>query len=264
MRSIFIISYVFIFFFLFPYFSPIRSQESTSSSVTTTITKSNTQTNGSQTGTSSFCTKVGNPDGPSPCTNNSSGTHPQAPAAPADLKQAIQDKFGINIDSTFDRTHQEWIWEKLWDVSNTNFDDLVTGTHVVDIGSSGGSAQTNCKTIQIGQYSPKEIFQVVFTHEMGHIIRNCISAPKSHWDEHLAALASEKGVTEYARVLCTYSNPGDWQSKSEDYAEMIAYYLNPDAHQQTAKNCSGGPNPYLNGGYPLHFNVAKEVLGAYP
>lgn len=206
-------------------------------------------------------TRVGNPTG------GGSTDHPNPPEYPEDLASAIKSKFGITPVG-FDQQHLKWIWEKLWDVSNTNFDTLVFGTTVNAI-QGNGSQQVNCRTIELSNTYPEEVFKVVFTHEMGHIIRNCSSKEDAHYSDHLQARTNEGPVTNYAKTACTYIDeqrglhPTQWDYESEDYAEMIAYYLNPNAQQQTAACASRGPNPYTNGDHPLHFSVAQSILGIY-
>ncbi|MBI1981984.1 MAG: hypothetical protein HYW64_02035 [Candidatus Levybacteria bacterium] len=183
------------------------------------------------------------------------------PAAPSDLRQAISGQFGITMNG-FDQQHLQWAWDKLWDVSRTNFITLVRGTTIT---ASSDSEQTGCKTIRLAQYGPQELFNVALIHELGHIILNCSKA-YAYEQEHAGVWRTEGGVTRYAQTACTYppQNRGSWQFRSEDYAEMITYYLNPTAWAQTARCAGRQLNPYLNNGYPLHYNLAKKVLGAYP
>lgn len=184
------------------------------------------------------------------------------PSTPSDLRQAIYNQFGVTMNG-FDRQHLQWAWEKLWDISRTKFTTLVRGTTIT---ASSDSGQTGCRTVRLAQYTPQELFNVALIHELGHIIRNCVNERDAYWNEHENVWKTEGGITQYARTACTYDykDRGSWQFKSEDFAETIAYYLNPNADAQTARCAGRQVNPYLNNGYPLHYNVARKILGTYP
>ena len=211
------------------------------------------------------CTKVGTTDKPSPCIG---GVCTKTPSVPGDYRQSLINDFGIMLDSRFDAQHTQWAWENFCTVANTRFNDLVKGTTVIFSGD-GGSAQTDCKTIELGSYT-REVFRVVLFHELGHIVRNCSNRADSHYSEHLQALQNEGAVTTYPDQLCTYTAREiakmgrDFLRQSEDYAEMITYYLNPNSSSQTTKECSVGGNPYTGGQKSMHFGVARSILGAYP
>ena len=191
----------------------------------------------------------------------SDGTHPIVPITdPSGLKQKIIDQFGI-IMNGYDPDHLKWAWEKLWDVSNTNFINLVRG---VIIQARAGSEQVGCPggvAVYLDQY-PEVLFKYGLIHELGHVIRNCISSSTNSYADHLNALSKEGGVTYYAKhaYSCTGSD-----GPSEDYAEMIALYLNPSANiQMTRCTPSGTSYTNLRTDFPLHYNVARSILGGYP
>lgn len=174
------------------------------------------------------------------------------PSDPQGIQQAIKSRFNITMNGfELRKDLLQWAYRKLESVSNTRLLELVSGTVIT---ASGSSSQTGCNTLNIrSTIENEQLLGIILTHELGHIIRNC---KQSQYQQHLDALNREKGITLYARTLC--GSEGSTDSTSEDYAEMIAYYLNPDAPEQTS--CSGGGNPYANGGYPLHKKVAEDIL----
>lgn len=192
-------------------------------------------------------------------------THPTAPAvADSELEQNIINKFGIRMVG-FDAKRLRWAWEKLWDVSNTKFPGFVRGS-TVQATTPGDSARLDCPgrpttTIRLGISEDPEWFKLVFIHEFGHVIEMCPSSQSNYWAAFENAFNTEKGISFYAQNAnsCTGSN-----NKSEDYAEMIAYYLNPATNAQTPRCApAGSKNPNMQVNFPMHYNVAKDILGNY-
>ncbi len=237
------------------------------------------------------CTKVGNPSGTSPCEgtevappgvvtpptgpipqtgckdeqgNDITCPRPTAPNIPdSELIGALKDKFGITL-SGFGNNYARALWEKMWEVSNTKFPELVKGALI----TVGAGSQTGCKEVNVPLVPSQETFTILVFHELGHVIRNCSSRGDSAWDTHLAAIASEGYVSIYSNNPCTYSaqeleKNRDWIHQSEDYAEMITYYLHQDKRQQTVRCAGGGTNPFADGAAPAHFEAVKQILGPY-
>lgn len=203
-------------------------------------------------------TGPGTPTGP-----GTTCQHPSAPTiADAGLYQGIKDKFGVSMIG-FDFTHMRWVWEKLWDLSNTNFVKFINGT-VIQNTNSSSSEQVGCPgaavSVYLGQYD-EILFKYALTHELGHVIRNCNPSYVSFYTDHLNAFNREAGVTYYANNApsCTGSD-----NTSEDYAEMTALYLNPNANIQMVR-CAPSNTKYTNlrTDFPLHYNVARSVQGDY-
>lgn len=184
-------------------------------------------------------------------TRNTSTITP--PTGSSALQSDIFSRFGVTM-SGFDQQHLLWAWEKFSDVSHTNFINLIHGV-TINVGTSG-SEQVNNNTIILQQLS-EEQFKVVLTHELGHIIR---WRTDSHIAELRSAISTEGYLTRYSTNApsCTGSD-----NFNEDYAEMIAYYLNPNSRAQTTIRCSGEENPYLNRNHQLHYTIAREILGNY-
>jgi hypothetical protein len=206
--------------------------------------------------------KVGKPAGPPPPCNTSTsgnsptndGTHPVVPPVQdGDFVKAVKNKFDITLVG-YDQQHAKWVWEKFWDVSNTNFPTLVKG---VTATNQPGSQQLDNNSIIVEGYGDEQLFKVVFIHELGHIIRH-------RTDDNITdvenAILAEGYVTNYAQNAnsCTGSD-----SFNEDYAEMIAYYLNPASPSITARCSDRAANTYQNGNHPIHYAIAKSILGNY-
>ena len=92
------------------------------------------------------------------------------------------------------------------------------------------------------------------------MVANCSTKQTANWGAYLKAHVAEGGVSHYGRNApsCTGSD-----SISEDFAEMIAFYLNVgDAVSIVA--CNGTPEKVnLETQYPLHFAVARDILGPF-
>lgn len=189
----------------------------------------------------------------------SSGSRPAPPATdPAAIKQAIISKFGVTMNG-FDNDHLQWTWEKLWNVSGTNFPKYISG---VTITAGPGSEKLSCSSLRLEQYPQKELFQLVLTHEFGHFIQDCDKGLPRQLADQQNAFTQEGGVTFYATNAVTKCH--SYSSLQEDYAEMVAYYLNPGVNVATAA-CTPLPftAPDLKNNFPLHYNVVSTVLGPY-
>lgn len=210
-----------------------------------------------------LCVKVGNPAEEKPAICNTptpGGPRPEAPPAEGELQTAIQQQFGISMLG-FDNQHLQWTWEKLWEVSNTKFSTLVNGTVIQAIPNISGTAQDAYRHINLGQFPEETAFKHILTHELGHVIRNYAGRENAQESAFLNAYAKEKGVSYYAKnaEACTGSD-----SISEDYAEMIAYYLNPGTPVASYLKCyQATQNKFTQQEFPLHYLVARDVLGAY-
>jgi hypothetical protein len=192
-----------------------------------------------------------------PGTTTQPGSHPVAPEVPdGNYVKAISEKFEINM-SGFPVGDLRAAWEKFNEVSNTKFISLIKGTTVYAVGS--GSEQTGCRTVNIrNNTNDPVLFKVLLTHELGHIIVNCNEEALDHQTDQLNALAVEGGITAYGDKPCYEER----YKGGEDYAEMIAYYLNPGVSERT--NCGTREViPYANGAHPLHLAVVKRILGDF-
>lgn len=199
--------------------------------------------------------RVGNPpdQGPSISCN-------QPPPPTGQVGQAITSSYGITMNG-FGEQHLLWAWEKFCESSNTKFLTLIKGSVVA--ATSGISQQVGCGgavSVRLGAYPNKDLFKFILTHELGHVVRNCNARATIQYNEHINAFNNEGAVSYYGghAVSCTGSD-----NLSEDYADMIAYYVNPSAGIATAK-CDPSPNPpnpfFVAKSKPLHHTVAQGVL----
>lgn len=207
--------------------------------------------------------------------------HPTPPDYPSDLQQAIYDTFGVQANGLYSYEYR-WLWEKLWDVSNTHFTALIKPAHITIVdgyryattGCSGTVGNKHC-TITLHHWNTdgQEGFDVVVTHEFSHAIDSANPNSLTHASELAGAVVldaldskSEAQVpggwlTWYGYLACFYHPPTLGIQLGEDYAETIAYYLNPTAIMRTA--CRFGPPPYSKGAHPNHYRLAQEILGIY-
>jgi hypothetical protein len=219
--------------FLFPYANKLFAQLRTESNTVTTV--------------------VGNPKTPV-----TGGPRTPAPPCPSDCRQAIIDTFGVTFSTAFPATYYQYGWEKLWDVSHTNFDELVRGTTVQR--DDNGSRRAG-NTIWIRGTYPQSFFDIIFVHEMGHVI-NDLGDPISSRTKHNNLWSQKGGLTGYGKTACGYSIPDSNAKMEENYADLIAYYLNPEAADQTV-DCSSGEVVFANGANREYFELGKQILGAY-
>lgn len=204
-----------------------------------------------QTDSNSVKTRVGNPP---------VGT---VPAPPQDIRQGIIDTFGVTMNG-FGQDHLAWTWERLWEVSNTKFVGLIKGSRVE--ATTGLSSQAGCfgggTSLYLGQYTSREFFKFILLHEFGHVIQACHPSGISNHFAQKNAFAVEGAISYYAQnaAACTGSS-----SLSEDYADMIAYYLDSSAGFSSGPgggNCgpANPPNPFTSGGFSSHKSAAKGAL----
>lgn len=197
------------------------------------------------------------------------GVKPAAPIVdPGRLRESIISEFGITMNG-FSPQYLQLSWEKFWDISNTNFNRLVRGS-VINAVPSGISQQLGCPgqavAVQLRQYSDQQIFKYALIHELGHVIRNCHGNSANFREDHINAFHRERGVTYYANnARCTGSD-----NLSEDYAETITRYLFPNLSIQILaakpeRGCNPPPTESVNlqRDFPLHYNVARSILGDY-
>lgn len=221
-------------------------------------------------------TKVGEPsEAKTPGCEGSQPPKTPAPACPNNnCPKAVLDEFGITISANLPSEYSRYAWEKLWNVRYTNFDDLVRGTFVKAVfedpdpeNREGSHRKENA--IYLRSIYPQSFFDIIFVHELSHFI-NDLPDPTSRRTDHDGVFKNEledghRGVTGYGELACTYENPTDNEKREEDYADMLAYYLNPGVIDQTSgiEGCNRGVVPYANGKYPNHFKLAQDILGAY-
>ncbi|MGH7246209.1 MAG: hypothetical protein ACREGI_04735 [Candidatus Levyibacteriota bacterium] len=215
---------------------------------------------------------------PSQLSQQQSGVHPVAPPCPTDVEAQIQSTFHIivynNVGGTKRPDEDCWMWKKFWDISNTKFFSLIPQGYNIYIGlNQYNSTFPYSKTFYTGKvtwlenYDDELQFNIILLHELGHTIDHYNADSLSHGSTHITVWSQEGGITQYGiygSVKCDFVNKATAQD--EDYAEMITYYLNPTGPESTA--CGGdhlhdGENPYDHARYPLHKNLAQQIIGLY-
>lgn len=189
----------------------------------------------------------------------------KAPPAPSDVKQGIFDTFGITMND-FDSDHLLWTWERLWE-AGTGFTQHLRGTTIQS--SSGISFATNgCfsgnTSLYLGQYSGPAFFKFIVLHELGHVFQACNPRSVTRQVEQMNAYDSEGGVSFYAQNATKCFTDGSVSNYNEDYADMLAYFIDRSAGFASGpSNCAGQPpsppNPY-DVGYPKHLGVSQSIL----
>jgi hypothetical protein len=212
-------------------------------------------------------TKVGNPKTSPPpfppeCSDSSGGaggacqTPPQP--YPADPRQEMISKWGITFNG-YDQDHLKWAYEELYAISSTKFLQLAKGA-VIEATPESISQQVGCpgQPVAVRLHPYDEVgFKTLITHELTHTFQWCQSEEVSHFSEIHNAIATEGYVSNYSRTACL----GGIVQANEDYADTVAYYLNPTAPEFTCGNGAG--NPYANGEHPAHKALAEKIVGSY-
>ena len=209
---------------------------------------------------STWRTKVGNPP-------TNSAEPGEIPPFPSDIRSGLISQFGITI-SGFDQQHQQWLWELVWENSNTKFPQLLSGL-VVQASSGGISYQAGCRSpgVYLGQYNGAAFFKFIATHEFAHFIQSCKPKSETGINEAINAMATEGAVSWYGGN----GNPtcfSDTSNYKENHADIIAYFLHPSAGLSSGpRNCvpsnlQNPPNPFFSGmtNFPIQLNIARSIL----
>lgn len=217
---------------------------------------------GSRTSTSCWITKVGNAsDDEKPICQTSSvgpaGPCMQAPPPPANIKQAIQDKWGIRLE--IPDYQQKLAWEEFHEIDCTGFLQDIKGTYVGSW-ANGYAQQFSCPgdedvDVMFSNQWDGEFMKAILTHELTHVWQFCSSNGEQNRLLDGSAYQEEGGLTNYSRTGCGF----DVTLLNEDHADTIALYLNPEQGELTCGN--GAPNPFSGGKFPAHRTVAESGVG---
>lgn len=213
---------------------------------------------------------------------------------PSNYQAAIKSEFGIQMDG-FTADSLKWAYDTLKSVSTTKFISLQKGrvTKIFakeyspsDWSSNSAAEGVNCpRTIELVEGWPapdaEEIFKITFIHEISHVIDKCAPESESFGrysqgiDGFPEVYKKEGGATYYGQHANGVPDPSSISGPnmtpdskcpsgnplSEDYADMLAYYLNPNSRQKNVcQNPERLPNPYENGAHPLHKALAEKIL----
>ena len=220
---------------------------------------------------------------------------------PQDIKQEILSKYGIDMQD-FDQQHLQWALELFDRTSKTNLKKLTQGAIMKKrpTDATGYSQQVGCARHEdtstnpplhgynfdtppatyIQEHADKTKFQLTIVHELGHTIENCNTDALNHKNEHDAiwnknnltwnnSLVNKTGkgynyLTGYSsQVWCTGADDTLHNESTENYAEMIAYYLIPEAKERVITNCPRNDQVPLQV-HPEYKEVARKILGDFP
>lgn len=212
----------------------------------------------------------------------------------ADLKDKIANDYNIAMNG-FDQQHLQWAYDMFKELSKTQFTEILRQTSkrtVISVrDASLQNSVTDSPTCSISLIqnqtavpnnageSEQEIFDITLTHELGHIIQDCAPNRLSLYagDPHLSMTHAKiyqdhQGITQYSRSAGTPGCPSISDSgsdssgyrSSENYAEMIAYYLHPGVKQKNVCGNGRKPNPFDNGANSQFRDLAEQILGKYP
>lgn len=212
-------------------------------------------------------TKVGSPSAspslPANCETGSPGICQEAPPVDfedsEDYSQAIKAKWNITV-SGLTPEQMQMIWEEFHEIDCVGLLQDIKGT-IIQGWNAGYSQQIDCPgndtvDVQFGQHFG-EYAKALMTHELTHVWQQCTENGEANLLEIPPAFAEEEGLTKYSRGECPDFPPPN--AHNEDHADTIALYLNPEEGELTCGN--GAPNPFLDGAYPMHRQVAKNGVG---
>lgn len=192
------------------------------------------------------------------------------PPANGDLKQAINDEFGIDFQgSEFTADHLQAAWEVLnqaEQVAPKFFGLLGKGIIVTT------HADTSVRVVNTIYFSTRDgsffmrgspqQFKVLLIHELGHIIRGDTGGTRAeYYDQQLQSAVDKDGgyLTGYGENPC-YGTP----NIDEDFAETVTYYVNKGAKEEDlgcGVKSTNGINPLESGLYPAHLDFIQTELG---
>lgn len=182
---------------------------------------------------------------------------------PSDPGAELKSKYGIST-SGFSSAGVINIYELFACFSSSRVPSLLKTPVTIysDVRANGGGIGMNCDG-GCGIWIPEatNYFKFILTHELGHVLYYTNPAEVMHVSDFENAWAKEKGLSPYSRRNDGCEGLGD-PNMDEDYAELVAYYLNPTGGRTGACDPGSGPlNPlYETSNYPLHLEVGKQVL----
>lgn len=214
-----------------------------------------------------LCVKVGTPttEKPAACTAPVSpvtpGVAPGAapPVASGEFVQTIRSQFGVNMEGGWGETHLQWIYEKFYELQQTNpkFIELLSRETIGLTDSNEGPNQlaTYVRMPQDGYWANNNNFMPVLIHELGHTIY--------HNKRDAGALSSKHNDIYNSNgkpALTTYvSGYGEPTRMTENYAEVIAYCLTGDGVYNHMKGGAGSIN--LEYWATYYKTLAEEITG---
>lgn len=219
-------------------------------------------------------TQVGTPLEPSPgplgCTGGSEdnifGGGPAGPcqAPPSvnytsseEYEDAIFQKWGISVNLPLHQMQNAW--KEFHEIDCTGLLQDIRGS-IISSWGEGWSEQFSCAgdpgvNLYISTQFQGEWVETHLTHELTHLWQKCSSRGEANQLENNAAYDIEGGITHYSRTTCGFGS----NKYNEDHAESISLFLNPSSGETTCAQTN--VNPFSNGGFPKHKEVAEKGVG---
>lgn len=204
---------------------------------------------------------------PQPPTGGNPPTTPEpSSVSSADLEARIKNQFSVNMTG-FDQVHLKWAYDEFSKNSNNKFSSLIVGANIEASTDNSLETPVICDlTIKVRQINNEKVFKYTLDHQLGHYIYECKTLTQSYrYPDFDNVFKTEGAATLHA--MCP-SKP--LQSLPEDYADMIAYYLNPDFDQPfdapagcaiPGKDLKDKSNPFKNPSrFPKHLALAKRII----
>lgn len=194
--------------------------------------------------------------------------------AVSDLAKALREEFNVEMTG-FDNTRLKWAYESLSKSKNTKLPEILKGISNVKVtpklpeDQSDAGTAIDCNSsrpIFINANKDERFFKFSLVHELGHKIYNCAKTNVNKIADFDNAFNSEGSITTYAYCI----PPATGYAKSEDYADMLGYYIHSDYDQLlgipngcnvSGKPLADGKNPFKDvNRYPRHLAVVKGIL----
>lgn len=185
---------------------------------------------------------------------------------PSDPGAELKSKYGIST-SGFSSAGIINIYELFTCVSNSKVPTLLTGVSTTihsDISPTIGGIGMDCdSTCNIWIPEGTNAFKFILSHELGHVLYYSNPRETMHVSEFENAYSSEGGLSPYSGPYYGGQGACPVKGSAEDYAELVAYYLNPTQGGKTGA-CDAREDPknslFQDTHFPLHLNVGKQVL----
>lgn len=184
---------------------------------------------------------------------------PPPPVADGGLIRAIQDEFGVTMQGTWSPypQHLRWIYEKFWELKQTNptFMQMLRGRPIWWATCCPNQLSGYVQMPTTGSYAYRDAFITTLLHELGHDIyfnRRDAGALTARYDAHFDANGRQ--------VFTSYANyyAADFNRRTENYAEVIAYCLTGDA---VAYHSRVQPQWIDTTKWQTYEDLAKEITG---
>lgn len=204
----------------------------------------------------------------------SPNTNTRPPSTVPNPAEKLKTDFGLEFRD-FSKDQLQWAYQVLASTQDTKFPVLTKAAqNPVIIPSQDNANWTNmidCSApIQIAISQTETQFKFSLLHELGHRIYACTDSVKNLYAAHDNAYNLEGAVSVYS-YCAPPGSPPTW-SKLEDFAETVAYFLQPNLPQQKTTsevpwcNTAGqkfadNQNPLKNPNtFPQHYQLDVQLF----